>query len=247
MSQSTQTQSKDAVHVWKVLLNVGEQALPHLTSLLSTDELLRADRFTFPEGRRRYIATRGSLRKILGRCLAADPVTIAFGTGSHGKPFLLAADADKTSDARRHELRFNVSHTDDLAVIAVAWGREVGIDIEKLDREVDMEGLARRFFSPAEALAVLNADKAMRKQMFFRIWTTKEAYIKARGEGLSLPLDQFDVVTDLSRPPGLVATRHDPEDAQRWQFAAVEIENDCACTLAAEAGFSEVRLMMVDG
>ncbi len=128
-------------------------------------------------------------------------------------------------------------------MIAVAWDREAGIDIERLEREVDMDGLAIRFFSPKEADAVLNADPTIKRRVFFRIWTTKEAYIKARGEGLSLPLDQFDVVTDPNKPPGLVATRLEPADAGRWQFAALNISEVHACTLAVRGSFSNVNLM----
>lgn len=243
MTQPTPSPFDDTVQVWRVPLNLPDNTLPSLALSLSPEEQARADRFTFAEGRRRFVATRGSLRKVLGQCLGVDPRKLTFETGAHGKPFLMTDYAGDPNTPQPHPLQFNVSHTDDLAVIAVAWDREVGIDIERLDREVDMVGLAKRFFSTREAEAVLTAGPTTRRQIFFRIWTSKEAYIKARGEGLALPLDQFDVVPDLSKPPGLVATRHDPADAGRWQFAALNISGGHACTLAARGAFTNVCLM----
>ena len=229
-AQSRLNLGPDEVHVWQVRLDVAADAVASAFGVLSASEQTQARRFTFEDGQRHFTVARGALRRILSRYLDDPPPAHAFETGPHGKPSLKPASKSEGL----HPLRFNVSHTGDIAVIAAAWNRELGIDIECVDRKVEMENLSKRFFSPTEAEDVLKADTATRRDVFFRIWTTKEAYIKARGDGLSLPLDQFDVVTDLTNPPGLLATRHDPDDLARWRFARVDMSPEFACTLAVE-------------
>lgn len=229
-AQSRLKLGPDEVHVWQVPLGVAADAVASAFGVLSASEQTQARRFTFEDGQRRFTVARGALRRILSHYLNDPPDAHTFETGPHGKPSLPPPPMAEG----RHPLRFNVSHTNDIAVIAVAWHRELGIDIECVDRKVEMENLSKRFFSPTEAEAVLQAEAARRRDVFFRIWTTKEAYIKARGDGLSLPLDQFDVVPDLAKPPGLLATRHDPDDLARWRFARVDVSSEFACTLAVE-------------
>ena len=229
-------------HVWRIALDAPQVTVECCLTELPTADRARAERFTFADGRRRYAMARAALRRILGRYLESEPpagapvphASLDIGTGPHGKPFL-------QWDGKAHELRFNLSHTGETAVLAVAWGREVGIDIESVNRPVAMEELAGRFFSPSEATAVMDAPAERRAAVFFRVWTTKEAYVKARGDGLTLPLEQFDVVGELCQPPGLLATRHDPADRARWRFAEVACGEEFACVLAVEKRIGELR------
>jgi 4'-phosphopantetheinyl transferase len=221
-------------HVWRIALDAPQVTVECCLTELPAADRARAERFTFADGRRRYAMARAALRRILGRYLECEPASLDIGTGPHGKPFLRL-------DGRAHMLRFNLSHTEETAVLAVAWERDVGIDIESVKRPVALEELAGRFFSTSEATAVMDAPAKRRAAVFFRIWTTKEAYVKARGDGLALPLDQFDVVSDPGQPPGLLATRHDPADKARWRFAEVACGEEFACVLAVERRIGELR------
>ena len=163
------------VHVWRLLLT----AIPEgdADAHLSPDERTRAGRFHFSVDRKRFAVTRGLLRVILGRCAGVDPAAFVFSYGAAGKP----AIADPP-DARR--FTFNVSHSADVALIAVAREHPVGVDVERL-REIEVLELARRFFSKAEIDAVQSVAGAERQRMFFSCWTRKESVLKACGAGLA--------------------------------------------------------------
>lgn len=164
--------SPGEVHVWRVDLG-GEERMERLGALLSEEERGRADRYHFPRDRRRFILGRGTLRCLLGRYLDRSPVSLQFSYGPRGKPILSGT-----------ELSFNVSHSQDLALIACTWGRELGVDLEYLRPMRDLEQLSRRFFSPQEHQLICDQPTEQRLEVFFRIWTAKEACLKALGEGL---------------------------------------------------------------
>ncbi len=202
----------DDVHVWRFALDIGEALLERLRESLTDDERRRAARFHFEKDRRHFIAGRGSLRFLIGAYRGCPPEEVRFSYGNRGKPRLV--DEDNTD-----RLRFNLTHSHGLALLAVTSVREIGVDIERLrDVENDGEPLAERFFSPLEASALRSLPPEQRREAFFRCWTRKEAYIKAKGEGLSLPLEQFDVSLHPREPAALLATRFDPADAQRWSM-----------------------------
>lgn len=150
--------------------------------LLSEDERLRAGRFHFDRHRTAFIAARGMLRVILGEHLGVDPQTVEFTCNVHGKPALKIGS-----------LHFNVSHSADMAVYAVSRTREVGIDIERINPRFAHDQIPERFFSRAEVNALRALPDSLQTEAFFQIWTRKEAYVKARGLGLSLSLESFDV------------------------------------------------------
>jgi 4'-phosphopantetheinyl transferase len=200
----------DEVHVWRATL---DQTSPQIQSFLHTlaaDERARAERFYFEKDREQFIVARGVLRAILGGYLNRAPESLSFCYSAHGKPSL-AGDA----------IRFNVSHSHGIALYAVTRGGEVGIDIERIRTDVEVEEVAERFFSQGEVakLRTLSAEK--QREAFFNCWTRKEAYIKARGEGLSLPFDQFDVSLALGEPAALLGTRPDPSEASRWSLQEI--------------------------
>jgi 4'-phosphopantetheinyl transferase len=171
-----------SVHVWRVsLATCPGDARP----LLSADECERADRFHFARDRDRFVAARAALRRVLGGYLDCAPESLVFAYSAHGKP---SVDG----------LAFNVSHSNELALIAVTRGREVGVDIEWHRPDIDLPSVARSSFSLVEQRALFALPRAEQFAAFFRIWARKESYIKAHGDGLSLPLDSFSVLTDDS-------------------------------------------------
>jgi 4'-phosphopantetheinyl transferase len=151
-------------------------------AMLDSHEHARAKRFRFTEDRRRFVVRRGRLRELLSYYLECSPLQIRFSYNSFGKPAVDFAD-----------LRFNISHSHGIALYTIARGVEVGCDIERCDERFADERIAERFFSPREVLALRSLGRAAQIEGFFNCWTRKEAFVKARGQGLSLPLDSFEV------------------------------------------------------
>lgn len=211
------------VQLWRVPLTPPPQTITRISPLLSVDEQDRAGRFYFPYLRTRYIAGRAALRILLGTQLSIHPTAIQFAYTQHDKPYLPMSP-----------LRFNVSHAEDLALIAVAPGREVGVDIEHTRSQIDEEQIARRFFSAAEVADYLAVPPDQRQQAFYNCWTRKEAYIKAIGEGLTFPLDRFRVTLAPGDAPRLVDVYTDPSEAARWKLLAIEPGEGFTGALIAE-------------
>ena len=196
------------VHVWRVLLDLESTELLGLWAILSPEEQARASRFHFSTDRSRFIAARGTLRTILGLYLDESPGELTICSGPFGKPYLA-----------RSSLRFNVSHSDGIALIALTDGREVGIDLEHVRPQVDHESIASRFFSPAESAKLGALPQSRRSWAFLACWTRKEAYVKAKGGGLSIPLEKFDVSLESGGPARLVNVHFDPGESARWSLA----------------------------
>jgi len=188
-------------------------------ALLDAEEQARAQRFRFPEHRRRFIVAHAAVRCILARHLDIGPAAIGFSRNAHGKPFLTGADVPV----------FSMSHSHEMALCAVAVDGELGVDIEHC-RSLQHDDLARRFFAADEvaALAALPADR--RADGFFACWSRKEAYIKAKGLGLSLPLDAFAVSIDANT--ALRYSRHAPDDTARCRLWDVPVASGYRAALA---------------
>ena len=197
------------IHVWRALLSVDQPLLRHLESTLADDEKARAARFIFDRDRDHYIAARGILRDLLSGYIGCLAETIKFAYGPRGKPGL--ADPDSKSN-----VRFNLSHSHGLALVAVGAGREVGIDVELLRPEFAGDGIAKRYFSEREVRELTRLPVESRTEGFFRCWTRKEAYIKARGDGLHIPLDSFSVSLSQDRFPELSSA-----DESRWKIESL--------------------------
>ena len=217
----------DAVHVWRIGLDISDAVLSRLRDVLADDERQRADRFHFEKDRRHFTTGRGALRTILASYLGLRPEEIRFTYTNYGKPLLSGAN---------EALRFNLSHSHGLALLAVTLGREIGVDLEFIRDNLERDGelLAERFFSPREVAALRSLPAALRREAFFHCWTRKEAYIKAHGMGLSLPLDQFDVTLHPDEPAALLATRPDPTEAQRWSMRSLLPADGYVGALAVE-------------
>jgi 4'-phosphopantetheinyl transferase len=228
------------IHAWIASLDVSAGALDGFRAALSTDELARAARFHFDRDRAHFTAARGMLRRLLADYLETAPAGLSFVYGEHGKP-ALAAPWDATG------LRFNLSHSHGYALYACTTGREIGCDIEQFRDDVLGDRIADRFFSPAEN-ADLNALPAeARTQGFFNCWTRKEAWIKARSHGLSLPLDSFDVTLAPGEPARLLATRPDAGEAARWSLIALDAPPGFAAAIAVQGTPGRVAVRTFTG
>ena len=170
-------------------LDLEPGAVDALAGLLRDDERQRACRFRFARDRRRYVVARGRLRQLLGARLGTHPRSVALTCGAHGKPCLAPGSAAM-------DLRFNVSHSGDLALFAFCRGREVGVDVEAVGPMQDNDAVARHFFSRSELQAYRALPPRDRDLGFFTCWTRKEAYLKALGGGLQSPLSECDVPPD---------------------------------------------------
>jgi 4'-phosphopantetheinyl transferase len=199
----------DEVHVWRASLALPRAWLQHLRASLSADELHRVQRFRFQVHRDRFIAGRGLLRNILAHYLDMDPGQLRFCYDSGGKPRLAPAQAEGG-------LSFNLSHSHDLALYAFVMGREIGVDLEQVRFEPFDEGLAERFFAPAEVTALRALPLDRQVEAFYHVWTRKEAYVKARGQGLLVPLDEFEVSVTPDAPAALLRIQGNAREATRW-------------------------------
>lgn len=219
----------DSVHIWRARLDLPQSDVESLRDVLTEDEKARADRFRTDALRARFITSRAAQRQILARYGAVSPKAITFRYSTHGKPSL-------ESPASLAHIRFNVTHSADLALLAVTEHREVGIDVEAARVVRDATGLARRFFSPAEcaALQTLTGDRLTRA--FLACWTRKEAYVKALGLGIATQLGNFDVTVDPDSPATIEATRPDADDAARWTMHALDAGPGYFAALVVEGG-----------
>jgi 4'-phosphopantetheinyl transferase len=213
------------VHVWRATLAWPEAAAYRLEQCLAADERDQMERFRFEKDRRRYLLGRGLLRSLLGRYLDVSPQALRFETTAAGKPHLASG---------QRQLQFNLAHSGEYVLIAIADGRAVGIDVEEVEDDIEARQVAAHFFSPNERRDLEMLTGRARIEAFFECWTRKEAYVKARGEGLSLPLDQFDVSLRPGEPARLIATRLDPAEAQRWQLSGLDVADGYKAALAVE-------------
>ena len=200
------------VHVWRLDLNVPATQVSQLNQTLDDDERARGARLVFYQDRSRFIAAHGFVRRLLGSYLGLTPEAVRYDIAPRGKPQVRAVRRDAVVP-----LRFNVSSSDDTALLAVSLDREVGVDIEKIRPRRDCLGIAERFFSPRETSALRRLGDQEQTSAFYRCWVQKEAYVKATGQGMFLPLDSFAVPVG---PPDLPAV---PERPQPVSSSAAEV------------------------
>lgn len=194
---------RNEVHVWRIDLSAQEERRMH--ALLSPEEQARAARFRVANARRQFVVTRATLRLLLAGYLGAQPARLTLSVNAYGKPML---PPDTTG------VRFNVSHTGNCGLIAVAQGRSVGIDVERIRTNVIGARIAEHFFAPEEWTALRALQPEEQAQAFFHCWTRKEAFVKAVGRGLSIPLDAF--VVSIGEVAALLEVRSEPREAARW-------------------------------
>jgi 4'-phosphopantetheinyl transferase len=201
----------ECISVVVTRLAVGPEAVSAAAALLSDAERRRADLFTCDRGRDRFIVARGRLREVLAARLGVRPESVELECGVRGKPALGRRFAAS-------KLRFNISHCDDIAVLALASGSEIGVDVEAVRPIRGADAIAARFFSRAEDEAYRALDPRDKPVGFFNCWTRKEAFIKALGDGLYHPLDRFDVSLAPGKPAKILRVEDTPGDDCGWRL-----------------------------
>jgi 4'-phosphopantetheinyl transferase len=219
--------AENEIHIWSVNLELPELQTKKLQLYLSTDELQRAQRFYFEKDQNHFIVARGMLRKILSFYINRQPYEFSFEYNKFGKPFLLYG-------FRGDKFRFNLSHSQGLALYAITLNHEIGIDIEYIREDFSDLEIADRFFSPDEVAVLHSLSPENQKEAFFLCWTRKEAFIKAKGKGLSIPLDQFDVSLAPGQPAELLRTKYDRKDVSHWSLFNLTVKPGFAAALAVE-------------
>jgi 4'-phosphopantetheinyl transferase len=209
------------IEVWCIETAAQESVIRRLEYVLSAEERERAARFRFERHRDAFIVARGALRVLLARYIGSSAVDVTFVCGPNGKPSL--------PDSR---VEFNVSHTDGVAVLAFAQNCALGVDIECIRPIADMMHIARRFFCRGEAQELAALPEAQRERAFFLCWTRKEAYIKATGDGLSIPLNEFRVTLREGEPARFVHIGNETSAPSGWVLHNLDISSAYAAAIA---------------
>lgn len=215
------------VHVWRIDLTPTSDGIQQYRSLLSPDEVQRADRFHFEQDRWRFTVARTAIRQILGCYLNLPAAELRFCYGPKGKPELAGG-------LEQCGIKFNLSHSSDLALLAIASGLAVGVDIEWVKPEFATEEIAERFFSATEVQTLRALPNTQRAEAFFFCWTRKEAYLKALGDGLSVPLDSFAVAFAPGSSAALLHVKANPAEVERWSMYNVEVGKGYKAALIVE-------------
>lgn len=223
------------VQVWSAALDIGTDTLNACRALLSKDENDKASRFHFGQDTIHYIAARGFLRSLLARHISINPEQIIFDYGLYGKPTL-------TQEHNLQGLNFNLSHSGGIALCAIAYQRNLGIDIEKKRYIKDCKDVAQSCLTQEELESLIPLSKEEYSTGFLKLWTQKEAYIKALGQGLSYPLQEFCIPYKSGVVPIFAYDRHDPQQKGRWEFHDIDTTNDYIATLAVEGSGTLIQL-----
>jgi 4'-phosphopantetheinyl transferase len=224
----------DAVDVWRASFAAADSLHGTFEGTLSPAEKTRAATFAFEPERRRFVASRGLLRVLLARYSGTRPDAQEIVADADGKPRL----GGRCGQGR---IRFNVSHSGDLWACAVALHREVGLDVEAMRPDRHADRIAERYFAPAEVAALRALPEPERAAAFHRCWTRKEAFLKAKGIAVTVPLDSFEVTLGPGEPARLLATRPDPAEATRWRLHDLDFGSGFAGALCVEGEAREVR------
>jgi 4'-phosphopantetheinyl transferase len=220
------------VHIWRARLDCTEILLQQLEESLAADELARADRYIFKTDRDSFVATRGILRQLLAKYVNHSPADLNFAYHQRGKPYLVPQPSEP-------RIEFNISHSQGLALLAFTLGHEVGVDVEFVRPDLAGEEIAIRYFSSREIDELRSLPASSRIEGFFLCWTRKEAYIKALGEGLQMPLTSFSVSLTPSQPEHL-----DSADSSRWTLRSLTPASGYLGAVVAEG--RDLRLRCFD-
>lgn len=223
MSDRIKLPEAHEVHVWQADLQTLQPYHERMSRLLSGDERARAERFCFDDDRRRYVVARGALRILLGQYLEIEPASVELVPADNGKPRVLHGS----------NFTFNLSHAGDALLIATACGFEVGIDVERLDRTLDIERLMVSVLHPNELSRLLHREAAEMTRMFFRYWTCKEAYLKALGVGLAGDMSSVELVFSSDGSSVRLVDHDTARSSSGWCVCEWEYSPDCMAAVAA--------------
>ncbi|MEM6612528.1 MAG: 4'-phosphopantetheinyl transferase superfamily protein [Cyanobacteria bacterium P01_C01_bin.72] len=199
---------KHQAHIWRANLDLNKREITKLATLLSSEETARANRFRFMEHKRRFIAARGILRQLLGAYLAINPRSVDFSYGEKGKPALSNAT----------EIQFNISHSQEYALLGFIPEHLIGVDLEYQRAMPDALKIAQRFFSPREFKTLQATAPEQQAKLFFQLWTAKEAYLKALGTGLSDSLTGVEIAFDRNQSPYLFSLQQKSPPISDWSL-----------------------------
>ena len=230
------TLAPEEVHLWQAALD--DRLAESVKHLLSADEISRADRFHFARDRNHFMAGRGFLRTLLSVYLGISPDELRFSYAEKGKPFL--------EEIQQAGLNFNLAHSHGMAIYALSQGRAIGVDLEYVREDLAGEKIAERFFSPREVEVLKKVPAELRKEAFFNCWTRKEAYIKARGEGLSMSLDDFDVSLGPGEPAALLLNQTEPAEVTRWTMRSIPVPSGYVAALVVEGQDFQLRSFQLE-
>jgi 4'-phosphopantetheinyl transferase len=214
--------SGSEIHIWIFPIKAPSRVVATLERVLTADETDRASRFHFSHLSESFVIAHGALRYLLGRYLNRNPAELRFSYGDRGKPALTPPSG----------IQFNLTHSGNLAVIALTSGREIGVDVERIRPLPDMQSIADRSFCPEEASEIMSLPQPERDHAFYCCWTRKEAYIKAIGDGLSAPLDNFRVTVQPNTPARFLHIEHNASAAEQWTLHDLQVAAGYAAALA---------------
>lgn len=227
---------RDAVHVWLTRVDWPEECKQALAEYLSPDERARAVRFHHRVDSDRHVISRALTRLLLGQLSGARPCNVPITYGEFGKPRIAEGQ-------NQHCLQFNISHSGHLILIGIAVDREIGVDVEQMHEHVEIDVIAGRLFSLEEQAGMSIAPPGEKREAFFRCWTRKEAFLKAQGSGLSLPLGRFDVSGAPGEPVIVRTIRPHRTVTRRWIVRDLEVGAGHKAAVAFEAPDCEVNAM----
>ncbi len=220
------------VDIWPFGLSAPDPVITVFQKLLDSEEATRASRFHFEHLRRSFVIAHGALRLLLGHYLSVDASDIRFSMGQRGKPRLDPAG----------RLRFNLSHSGAVAILALTLDCEIGVDVEKVHPMEDMSGIATRFFCREEAAELMSLAPSEQHSAFFRCWTRKEAYVKAIGDGLHAPLDRFRVSIRPDVAARLIQIEESTTAAEAWTLHDIDAVQHYSAALAYKDAPRQVRV-----
>jgi 4'-phosphopantetheinyl transferase len=223
LNQPTLTDNQ--VHVWRANLDLSTATIEKLATILSSDEITRANKFKFTKDRNSFIAARSILRQLLANYLQIKPEELEFEYSDRGKPRLSASMPNKS-------LQFNVSHSQQYALYGFIYNHAIGVDLEYLRSMSDAVKIAERFFSPREFQFISSCKEEQQHQVFFKFWTAKEAYLKATGTGLAGSIADVEISLDHTESPQLLAIEGDKTATASWSMYSCIPEIDYLATIA---------------
>lgn len=213
------TLNNQEIHIFRANLDLPLAKIQTLKQYLSSDEIKRSDRFKFDIHRNRYIASRGMLRIILTKYLNIAPDQIEFEYSIKGKPRVILAQ-------NQEELEFNMSHSENLSLYGIVKQSEIGIDVEYIRKMSDFEQIGKRFFTPREYQLLQSASEAEKINIFFQLWTAKEAYLKCTAQGITGGLDKFEVIFQDKKPMYLFSMEDYLSEISHWFFSSFKVNHN---------------------
>lgn len=214
---------KNDIDLWLISTNDYLDNLVDFFLLLSEDEKLRANRFYFEKDKNNFIVTRGILRTLLGKYINQDSDKITFKYNNYGKPIIIS-----------NNIQFNLSHSKNLVLYGFSENLKLGVDIEFMREKVSYNNIAERFFSDYELKSLNSIPEPLQKEAFFNGWTRKEAYIKLKEKGLSIPLNSFDVSIIPEQSPLLIDSRDDDIHFSNWKIFDIKTFKEYKAALITE-------------